>query len=237
MSKGKLQKFAEVQTFNNVLQPSFEDVFNKDYRLKGKWKENFFCNNNPIVLELGCGKGEYTVNLAGLFPEKNFIGVDIKGARIWKGAKSAIQQSRKNVAFIRTRIDFITSLFTKDEIEEIWITFPDPQPKKAHKRLTSSRFLERYQAVLKQGGTVNLKTDDDALYFYTLDLVKFNGLCIHAHTEDVYNSQYADNTLSIKTFYEQMWLKEGLTIKYIKFELPPNGNQIKELPPDDDIQG
>lgn len=229
MSKGKLFKFSEMETFPNVLQPAFEDVFEKDHTLKGKWKELFFKNSNPITLELGCGKGEYTLGMAKMFPNRNFIGIDIKGARIWKGAKRALEERLPNVAFLRTRIDFIASFFEADEIEEIWITFPDPQLKKDLKKLTSSRFLNRYNQFLKTGGTINLKTDSRELYDYTCAITNYNDLKVLAKTDNLYQSHLNDEILSIRTFYESMWLDEGLKIHYIQFLLN-NNNGIQESP-------
>lgn len=232
-SKGKLVKFAEVESFENVIQPKFDEVFEKDFKYKGVWSEQFFKNANKLTLELGCGKGEYTVGQAKLFPERNFIGIDIKGARIWKGAKEATLNAIKNVAFIRTRIDFANSFFGADEVEEIWITFPDPQLKKVLKRLTSSRFLNRYKKFLIEGGTVNLKTDSVELYEYTKALAEFNNLTIEKAVEDIYQTDLADDPiLSIKTFYEKGWLKDGLTSHYLRFKL--DTNEVKELPEEED---
>jgi tRNA (guanine-N7-)-methyltransferase len=228
VSKGKLDKFAEVETFQNVLQPAFKDVFGKDHKLKGKWNEQFFRNSKPITLELGCGKGEYTLGMAGLFPERNFIGIDIKGARIWKGAKKALQDNLNNVAFLRTRIDFITSFFAQDEVEEIWITFPDPQLKKDLKKLTSSRFLNRYKQFLKADGTINLKTDSKELFDYTCKLAGYNNLNVVSETDNLYQSELNNEVLSIRTFYESMWLEEGLNIHYLQFQL--NNDIVNEIP-------
>jgi tRNA (guanine-N7-)-methyltransferase len=232
-SKGKLRKFAEVESFSNVVQPSFDEVFKKDFRLKGKWSEEFFGNGNKITLELGCGKGEYTLGLAKKHPDRNFIGIDIKGARIWKGAKEATRKEMKNVAFIRTRIDFINSFFAPGEIEEIWITFPDPQLKKALKRLTSSRFLGYYQDIIADRSTINLKTDSVELYTYTKALAEHNHLEIEQAIDDIYTSDLAeDDILSIKTFYEKGWLKEGLKSQYIRFRL--DTNKSLEEPPEEE---
>lgn len=230
MSKGKHQKFAEMANFSNVLQPPFEEVFRKDFHLKGKWNSMFFTTNKPITLELGCGKGEYTVGLARMFPERNFIGIDIKGSRIWKGAKTALDEGLDNVGFLRTRIDFISSFFTRDEVSEIWITFPDPQLKKARKRLTSTRFLEHYKTFLQEGGCINLKTDSLVLYQYTKSLAEWNGLEIEFYSDDLYHSEYNNKILSIHTFYENMWLEEGKPIHYIRFKL--HAKNLKE-PPDE----
>ncbi|RMG82213.1 MAG: tRNA (guanosine(46)-N7)-methyltransferase TrmB [Bacteroidetes bacterium] len=227
-AKNKLQKFAEMATFPNAIQPALEEIKEKDFRLKGKWHEEF-SNRNPIVLELACGKGEYTVGLAAQYPEKNFIGIDIKGARMWKGAKYALENQLTNVRFLRTRIDFIESFFAKNEVDEIWITFPDPQPQKnrIRKRLTSPMFLRRYYNFLKPGGYINLKTDSDLLYEYTIEIIKQYQFPIVISNNNIYQTLDAfpagiRQALEIKTFYEQMWLKEGKTIKFIRFSLNEN---------------
>ncbi len=236
MSKGKLEKFAELETYAHVVQPPFEEVFKKDYKLKGLWRSGFFKNNNPITLELGCGKGEYTVGLAKRFKERNFLGIDIKGSRIWRGAKESHELGLLNAGFLRARIDHITSFFSPaDLIDEIWITFPDPQLKKPYKRLTSSRFLNRYRQFLTNGATINLKTDNEILYHYTKKMAVFNKLDIQAATEDVYQpAGHLDDVLSIRTFYEQGWLNEGLKTHYIRFRL--NNEKRIEEPPEDDRQ-
>ncbi len=221
MGKNKLRRFAENDTFPNLIQPEFNEVFRTDYSLKGQWGKSFFKNDKPIVLELGCGKGEYTVGMAKMFPEKNFIGIDIKGARLWRGAKTAQECEMSNVAFIRTRIENITSFFSKDEVSEIWITFPDPQLKRinALKRLTSSVFLGLYKTFLKPQGLIHLKTDSLVLHRYTRSLTELNGLKVHRSSEDIYSSGIDDPILSIKTFYEGQFLEKGLPITYICFEL------------------
>jgi tRNA (guanine-N7-)-methyltransferase len=231
VSKGKLAKFAEMKSFSNVLQPPFEEVFNKDYRLKGRWNSEFFKNNLTVTLELGCGKGEYSVGLAKLYPQRNFLGIDIKGSRIWKGARQAEMEKISNVGFLRTRIDFIESFFAPEEVEEIWITFPDPQPLKPKKRLTSTRFLARYKNFLTENGWINLKTDSTELYQYTSALARHNKLKVDFATNDLYASGYNNEILSIKTFYENMWLKEGKKIHYIRFNLA--GKINFEEPPDE----
>ncbi len=220
-----------METFERVFQPDFEEVFRKDHYLKGNWAERVFKNNNPVVLELGCGKGEYTIGLSQLHPEKNFIGVDIKGARIWKGARNANENNIQNVAFVRTRIEFIESFFGPDEVDEIWITFPDPQLKKRRnkKRLTGSRFLNHYRQFLVDQGVVHLKTDNDIMYAYTRSIAEFNGLEIVNATGDLYHSKLADEVLSIRTYYEKQFLNEGSNINYISFRLP-SGEEIKEFP-------
>lgn len=234
MSKNKLQKFSDLETFERVFQPDFEEVFRKDYHLKGKWAEKIFGNNNPVVLELGCGKGEYTIGLSRLHPERNYIGVDIKGARIWKGARTAIESNLHNVAFVRTRIEFIESFFGPDEVDEIWVTFPDPQLKKRRnkKRLTGPRFLNHYRKFLKDRGMVHLKTDNDIMYAYTRSIADFNGLEVIEATGDLYHSKPADEVLSIRTYYEKQYLSEGSNINYISFRLP-SGKEIKALPDDE----
>jgi tRNA (guanine-N7-)-methyltransferase len=229
VGKNKLRKFAENENFENLFQPSFKEIWGKDYQMKGIWNKEYFKNSNPIVLELGCGKGEYTVNLAKLYPNKNFIGIDIKGARLWKGAKEAFESKMSNVGFIRTRIDNILSFFAKDEVSEIWITFPDPQPRpaKALKRLSSSRFLSRYQNFVKPKGIVHLKTDSQGLHEYTKALVEQNQLKVHICTNDLYGSDIVDQILSIRTHYESIYLEQNKPITYLKFELD-NNIQLKE---------
>lgn len=187
--------------------------------LKGKWGVDFFKNDNPIVVELACGKGEYTVNLAQMFPEKNFIGVDYKGNRIWRGAKTAIEEDVTNVAFLRIQIENLIEYFTDNEVDEIWITFPDPQPQlsREKKRLTSDRFLNMYRQILRPGGYINLKTDNDGFYNFTVEQVAKLGLTTHVKTEDLYHSEFADEVLSIKTYYEKKYLLHNKNINYIKF--------------------
>jgi len=217
--KRKLQRFAEMDTFGHVVQPSYNEVFQKDHPLKGKWNQRFFNNDNPIILELGCGKGEYTVGLARQYPEINFIGIDIKGARMWKGAKTARQEGLNNVGFIRTRIDFICSFFAPNEVKEVWITFPDPQPKKYYKRLTSTRFLGYYKDFLKPDGYIHLKTDNKELFVYTKEIIKINNLELIEDTDNLYRSDVDSIVLSIKTFYEKHFLEEGKPIHYLKFKI------------------
>ena len=213
MGKDKLRRFAEIDTFSNVLQLDA----GKPYQ--GEWSTGFFKNNNPVVLELACGKGEYTVNLAAMFPDKNFIGIDYKGNRIWRGAKTALEDGVKNVAFLRIQIELILDYFAAGEIDEIWITFPDPQPQlsREKKRLTSPRFLDKYKLLLKPGGFVNLKTDNDGLHAYTAEKIVETGLNLHIKTEDLYNSEFADEVLRIKTYYEKKYLKDNKNINYLKF--------------------
>ena len=213
MGKDKIRRFAEIDTFSNVLQLDA----GKPYQ--GKWAGEFFKNNNPVVLELACGKGEYTVNLARMFPEKNFIGVDYKGNRIWRGAKDALEGAVANVAFLRIQIENLLDYFAPGEVDEIWITFPDPQPQlsREKKRLTSPRFLSKYVHLLKTGGCVNLKTDNDDLHTYTAEKIGEMELVLHIKTEDLYHSPYADDVLNIKTYYEKKYLKDNKNINYLKF--------------------
>ena len=233
MAKNKLAKFAEMETLDNVFQPKHDEVFRSDYKLKGKWGEQVFGNAHPIVLEVGCGKGEYAVGLGELYPEKNFIGVDIKGARMWTGAKIAQEKDMKNVVFLRTHAEMLESVFAPGEISEIWITFPDPQMAKARKRLTGTRFLSLYKKMLKEDGIIHLKTDSPFLYQYTAELIRLNGLTAFVNTDDLYASELDDKILGIKTFYEQQWLSRGKQIKYLKFTLSGSGELIE---PDIDIE-
>lgn len=223
MAKRKLKKFAEVNSFDNCFFLSFEQSQAAGLPLKGKWHKEFFKNENPIVLELGCGKGEYSVGLAKRYPDKNFVGVDIKGNRIWTGAKQAVDEKMNNVAFIRTRIDFIEACFEKNEVSEIWITFPDPQPQKTRerKRLTNMRFLNRYKNILKEGGIVNLKTDNEPFYDYTREVIKENKLPELDATNDLYaNVNLRDEALTnIKTHYEKLFSEKGFKICYLKFKI------------------
>ena len=221
MGKDKLKRFAEIETFDNVIQPTAKEALNTSHFLKGKWASDFFNNSNPIILELGCGKGEYSVNLAKLYPDINFIGIDIKGSRMWLGAKEAINEGIKNVGFLRTRIEWIESFFAEDEISEIWITFPDPQlhRKREKKRLTSPLFLNSYRKMLKEEGIIHLKTDNRELHNYTLEILKYNKAQIIESTNDLYNSDLQSPILSIKTFYEKKFLIDNIKITYIKFRI------------------
>lgn len=219
MAKNKLAKFAEMDTLSNVFQPLHKEVFRTDYYLKGAWNREFFKNNHPIVLEVGCGKGEYTVGLGQLYPEKNFIGLDIKGARMWTGAKEASDTGMQNVAFLRSYAEVLESAFAPGEVSEIWVTFPDPQMAKARKRLSGSRFLMLYKKLMREDGIVHLKTDSLFLYTYTSELIKANGLKVFVDTEDLYGCGIDDKVLSIKTFYERQWLLRGKKIKYLQFSL------------------
>lgn len=221
MTKRKLQKFAELETFENVFQPKNDDFIHDGFSLKGKWAADFFMNSNPIVLELGCGKAEYTIGLAEKYPEKNYIGIDIKGDRLWKGSKTALEKKLQNVAFVRTQIEYINFFFAPHEVSEIWISFPDPQPNKpkTKKRLTSPQFLERYKKILSSGGLIHLKTDNVPLFYYSLEVIKNEGHNLLFETRDLYKNHNIDETLNIKTFYEKIFLEEGLPICYLKFQL------------------
>jgi tRNA (guanine-N7-)-methyltransferase len=213
MGKDKLRRFAEIATFPNVLQ------LDEGKPLKGNWKKDHFKNGNPLVIELACGKGEYTVNLAQLFPNKNFVGIDYKGNRIWRGAKTALEENISNVAFLRIQIENILDYFEEEEIAEIWITFPDPQPQisREKKRLTFPGFLEKYKRILQPGGILHLKTDNDGLHEYTFEKIDELGMMLHCKTEDLYNSELVDEVLSIKTYYEKKYLAIDKNINYLKF--------------------
>ncbi len=224
MGKNKLARFAENKTLTNVFQPTREEAL-EEFHLKGKWRDEVFKNKHPIVLELGCGKGEYSVGLARAFPEKNFIGVDIKGARFWFGAKEAIETGLHNVAFLRTQIELIDRFFAAGEVDEIWITFPDPQIKyrRTKHRLTHPDFLERYKKILKPEGIVHLKTDSEFLHGYTLGLLQGMGQEIISAHHDIYGApEYDPDTpllREIKTYYEGLFEAKGKTITYIKFRI------------------
>jgi tRNA (guanine-N7-)-methyltransferase len=225
VGKNKLARWTEFGSYDNVIQPQIEDVAGKDHPIKGRWNSELFKNTNPIVLELGCGKGEYSVGLAENFPDKNFIGIDIKGARMWRGAKTANEKNLPNVAFLRTRIEFINSFFSRDEVDEIWITFPDPHPgaRNSNKRLTSSWFLNTYRQFLKDKGLIHLKTDNKELYEFTMRTLAYNNLQTIFSTNDLY-SEHNDNILSIKTHYEKIYLTSGMRITYLSFRLEKDKN-------------
>ncbi len=228
MSKGKLAKFADMETYENVFQYPYSVVEHVPFAMQGHWREQYFHNQNPIVLELGCGKGEYTVGLAKLFPNVNFIGVDIKGARMWTGATQALQEGLTNVAFLRTNIEVIDRFFAKDEVQEIWLTFSDPQMKNPRKRLTSTYFMNRYRRFLIDNGLIHLKTDSNFLFTYTSLMVDRNHLPLVTTTTDLYapvaGGLPANKVAaSIQTYYESMWIARGLNIKYLQFRLPHDG--------------
>ena len=254
MSKGKLAKFADMASYRHVFEYPFSVVEDVPFEMRGRWRESFFKNDNPIVLELGCGRGEYAVGLARRYPNCNFIGVDIKGARMWSGATESLREGLTNVAFLRTNIEIIDRFFAPDEVQEIWLTFSDPQMKKATKRLTSTYFLQRYRRFLNDGGLVHLKTDSNFLFTYTKYVIEVNHLPMEECTEDLYGSlptvQSAEALepstneeqesgafdLSIKTYYEQQWISRGLTIKYLRFRLPAEGELVEpevDIPLDD----
>jgi tRNA (guanine-N7-)-methyltransferase len=224
VGKNKIARWAEMKSFGNVIEPMIDDIRDSSHKLKGKWKKEIFNNDHHLVLELGCGKGEYSVGLAARFTEKNFIGVDIKGARIWRGAKTASENMFSNVHFLRTRIEFINSFFDENEVDEIWITFPDPFPRKRDegRRLTSPQFLNLYRRFLCDKGIVHLKTDNHHLYLYTLGLVENNGLGIITSTDNLYSGLIENDILSIRTHYENLFLKEGKKINYLSFRLEKN---------------
>ena len=239
MGKNKLSKFADMATYENVVEAPFQTPESPFHSLRGKWNSDFFHNDNSIVLELGCGRGEYCVGLGRMFPDVNFVGVDIKGARMWSGATDAVREGLGNVAFLRTHIEFIDKFFAPGEVSEIWLTFSDPQMKKATKRLTSTFFLQRYRHFLVDGGTVHLKTDSNFLYSYTRHVVRVNGLPVLFSTADLYHTLLSEedqdvrSILGIHTYYEDQWLDRGLTIKYLKFTLPQKGTLVE---PDVEIE-
>ncbi len=223
MAKRKLQRFAENATFNHFFQPGWEEL-SSGFSLQGKWNIDFFGNNNPVIIEMGCGKGEYTVDLSVKYPDRNFIGIDKKGARMWRGAKTSDEEKRSNVAFVRIRAENIGRVFAAAEVDEIWITFPEPQPNSPRhsKRFTSPEFIERYKQLLKPGGIIHLKTDSELFYNYTLEVIKEYGHELLYSTADLYANTEAPevkDVVDVQTFYEKIWLEQGLTIKYLRFRL------------------
>jgi tRNA (guanine-N7-)-methyltransferase len=224
VGKNKLARWNEILTFSNVIQPPADDVKGIDHPLKGRWRPVFFRNENGIILELGCGRGEYTIGLAEKFPDRNFIGADIKGARLWRGAKTATERHIPNAGFLRTRIEFISSFFAADEVDEIWLTFPDPFPKirDENKRLSSPWFLNLYRMFLKDMGIIHLKTDNRNLFNYTCKMVKANKLEIISEIADIRAENSGNNLLAIETHYEKLFRKEGMTISYLSFRLEKN---------------
>ena len=221
-SKNKLKRFRENETFSNVIQPTREEVLEGNFQYKGKWSSDFFKNDKPIVLELGCGKGEYSVGLAQAYPEKNFIGIDIKGARFWRGAKTALEENLQNVAFLRSQIELVDLLFAENEVDEIWITFPDPQIKykRTKHRMTNSDFLQKYKKILKPNGLMNLKTDSEFMHGYTLGLLHGEGHEVIQANHDVYKNEYSPKEVTgIQTFYEKQYLEQGKPITYIQFRI------------------
>jgi tRNA (guanine-N7-)-methyltransferase len=220
VGKNKLARWTELGSYDNVIQPEISEISGKDHPVKGNWQNELFKNKYPIVLELGCGKGEYTIGLANRFHDINFIGIDIKGARLWRGAKTANEQKLPNVAFLRTRIEFINSFFSENEVDEIWITFPDPHPggRNSNKRLTSPRFLNAYRMFLKDKGLIHLKTDNTELFNFTKGMVDYNNLQTVISTNDLYSDKI-DNIHSIRTHYEKIFLDAGLKINFLSFRL------------------
>jgi tRNA (guanine-N7-)-methyltransferase len=218
--KKKLAHFAENLTFPHLFQNPYPD-FSQPFHLKGNWKQDYFHNDQPLIIELGCGKGEYSVNLALQYPENNYLGIDIKGARLWRGCKMVQEMKLKNVAFIRSRIDYIEYFFGKDEVDKIWLTFPDPQPQsnRKRKRLTSPLFLNRYKKFLKSNGIIHLKTDNAGLYHYTLDIIEEEKHRLIFASEDIYKMEQPHDATTIQTFYEAIYLKQEIPIKYIEFSL------------------
>ena len=249
MSKGKLAKFADMASYPHVFEYPYSVVEDVPFVMRGRWRQDFFHNENPIVLELGCGRGEYAVGLARRYPDRNFIGVDIKGARMWSGATESLKEGLKNVAFLRTNIEIIDRFFAPGEVQEIWLTFSDPQMKKPTKRLTSTYFLQRYRRFLDDGGLIHLKTDSNFLFTYTKYVTEINHLPVEVCTDDLYkdtsgNAGFSSRgdiegfsfDLSIRTYYEQQWLARGITIKYLCFRLPAEGELVEpdvEIPLDD----
>ena len=223
MAKRKLQRFAENETFEHFFQPGWEEL-SAGFSLRGNWRSGFFRNDKPLIIEMGCGKGEYTVDLSGKYPERNFIGIDKKGARMWRGAKTSIEANRPNVAFLRIRAENICQVFGPAEVDEIWITFPEPQPNSPRhsKRFTSPEFIERYRKLLKPGGLIRLKTDNDMFYNYTLDVISEQGHKLLYSNNDLYanpDDSEVKDVIDVQTHYEKIWLSQGLTIKYLKFKL------------------
>jgi tRNA (guanine-N7-)-methyltransferase len=227
LGKNKLKKFAENETFENMVQFPREDILEKGLPQKGKWRQNFFKNDRPLVLELGCGKGEYTIGLAEMFPKKNFIGIDIKGARMWRGARTASDNLMKNVGFLRTQIELLQSCFEKGEVDEIWITFPDPQIKyrRRRKRLTAPDMLRMYSSILAEDASLHLKTDSQFLHGYTLGVIEGNNYQVLEAMYDIDKQNPGNQLLQIKTNYEQIFRQKGFPITYIKFRL--NEGNIK----------
>ena len=242
-NKNKLAKFADMATYPNCLQYSFEQLQETGFPLRGRWHEDYFHNSHPIVLELGCGKGEYTVGLARRYPDKNFIGIDIKGARMWTGATAALEEKLTNVAFVRTHIELIEQFFEPGEVAEIWITFCDPQMKKVNKRLTCTLFMQRYTHIMQPGGLVHLKCDSNFLFTYTEEMARINAVEVIASTRNLYDDTLplpacvdADALRTIRTAYEQQWLSRGKDIKYMQLRLTPHDTWVEpdvEIPLDD----
>ncbi len=216
--KNKLKHFADNLTYKNMFQPTYEEL-QQGYEMRGNWDSDFFKNGSPITLEVGCGKGEYTVGLGEKYPERNFIGMDIKGARMWRGCTDANDKGMTNVAFIRNHVQMVPNIFGEGEVDELWITFPDPQPKKENKRLTSPRFMEYYGKILKKGAIINFKTDNEPLFDYTLEMIEEQGHELLLSVKDLYNVEGYEEVKSIKTFYEKKFSALGYAINYLQFKL------------------
>jgi tRNA (guanine-N7-)-methyltransferase len=236
VARHKLAQFAENETFSHMFYIPWEELLN-GFLLKGNWKKDFFKNDNPITLELGCGKGEYTVGLAKKYPDRNFIGIDLKGSRMWHGASYAKKEGLKNVAFIRTKIDQLLHFFAPNEVTEIWLTFSDPQPKRERRRLSSPRFLNLYREVLEPNGIIHQKTDNRELFDYTLDVVEHFNFSLDYFSNDVYNSDSHNDVLEIQTYYEKIFLKEGIPINYMRFRLNEKftTNTLLVLPKEEEL--
>ncbi|MDR0757686.1 MAG: tRNA (guanosine(46)-N7)-methyltransferase TrmB [Tannerella sp.] len=235
MGKNKLKKFEEMAGFPHVYEYPYATLQDRDCPLKGAWQAEVFGNDRPVTLELGCGRGEYTVELGKLFPERNFIGIDIKGSRMWTGAKESLETGMTNVAFLRTRIELLPRFFAPGEVSEIWLTFPDPQMKKVNKRLTGTRFMRLYSQILADGGRIHLKTDSPFMYAYTCAMICASHYPVVMQTDDLYHSNLADGILSIRTGYEQQWIERGLSIKYVQFVCEPRDAPVEpciEIAPD-----
>jgi len=235
VARHKLAQFAENETFSHMFYSPREELI-KGFALKNNWKKDFFKNDNPITLELGCGKGEYTVGLAKKYPNRNFIGIDLKGARMWHGAKVVQDEGLKNAAFIRTKIDQLLHFFAANEVAEIWLTFSDPQPKRERRRLSSPRFLNLYRELLDPNGIIHQKTDNRELFDYTLEVIKYFNLNLECKTFDVYNSDNQNEAREIQTYYEKIFLKEGIPINYLRFRLNEEfaTNKLMVLPKKED---
>lgn len=238
MGKNKLKKFAEMETLDCVYQYPFAELkASGACPLRGLWGRDVFHNDRPITLELGCGKGEYAVGMGRTYPDRNFIGIDIKGARMWTGARQVADNGMDNVAFLRTSIHLLPEFFSPGEVSEIWITFPDPQMKKVNKRLTGTHFLKIYSRVLAPDGVIHLKTDSPFLYTYTLEMIRHNGLELIAATDDLYSSPLAEVVPPITTYYEEQWLSRGIPSKYIAWRLPSTPEGVESLSePDVEIE-
>lgn len=225
MPKNKLMKFDEMKTMERVFEPSMSEFIDVDYPLKGNWNKDVFKNDNPIILELGCGKGEYSVGLGRKYPNKNFVGIDIKGARVWRGAKDANEENLTNVAFLRNVVDFVEHFFAENEVDEIWLTFSDPQPKKPNKRLSSREFIKRYKKILKPNGIIHLKTDNTLLYHSTLEEIEEYGYEVLENSNNIYEKDWerfdkeTQDILNIRTHYETLFANKGFKIKYVAFRV------------------